>query len=276
MSTKAQIVFSHGNSFTAATYNVMLQALQDRGFEVLALEKFGHNPRYPVTNNWQPMTQELVDFCAKHPPAEGQARYLVGHSMGGILSLMAAAQHPQLAQALVLLDSPVLAGWRAAFVRYGKRTPWLQRYSPGRVSQRRRNEWPDLPAVQRHFASKALFANWHPQALHDYIHHGTRPEPSPTEPQRHTLAFDRKVETDIYNTLPDHVEPLLRRHPLQIPAAYIGGTESREMRQVGLALTRRITQNRIYLLPGGTHLFPMEQPEKSADMVVQALKDMGQ
>ena len=274
MHAPAQIVFSHGNSFPASTYRVMLQALEAQGFEVVAPQKFGHNPRYPVTDNWQHMVQELADFCSQHPVQPGQPRYLVGHSMGGILSLMAAVQQPALAQAVVLLDAPLLAGWRAAFLKYGKRSRWLLRYSPGAVSQRRRNEWPDLQAVHEHFRAKPLFAHWHPQALHDYIHHGTQAAPSAEYPERHTLAFEREVETRIYNTLPDNMGPLLRRQPLQVPVAFIGGSRSREIQQVGLALTRRVTHNRMYFLEGGSHLFPLEQPQATAALVTQAIAGM--
>jgi hypothetical protein len=44
-----RIVFSHGNSFPASTYKVMLGSLRQRGFEVDAVEMYGHDPQYPVT-----------------------------------------------------------------------------------------------------------------------------------------------------------------------------------------------------------------------------------
>lgn len=43
------IVFAHANSFPAATYNLMFRSLRARGFAVKAVDKFGHDPRYPVT-----------------------------------------------------------------------------------------------------------------------------------------------------------------------------------------------------------------------------------
>ena len=46
------IVFSHGNSFPASTYRVMLDSLRARGFTVHAIEKYGHDPAYPVSDNW--------------------------------------------------------------------------------------------------------------------------------------------------------------------------------------------------------------------------------
>ena len=57
MSSSPLIVFSHGNSFPASTYNVMFESLRSRGFRVTAVEKFGHDPRYPVSNNWPTVLQ---------------------------------------------------------------------------------------------------------------------------------------------------------------------------------------------------------------------------
>ena len=43
------IVFSHANSFAASTYGVLFNSLKARGFTVKAIEKFGHDASYPVT-----------------------------------------------------------------------------------------------------------------------------------------------------------------------------------------------------------------------------------
>ncbi len=46
------IVFSHANSFPDSTYGVLFKSLRALGHTVRALEKFGHDPKYPVTSNW--------------------------------------------------------------------------------------------------------------------------------------------------------------------------------------------------------------------------------
>lgn len=58
------IIFSHANSFGASTYRVLFKHLRSRGFKVKAIDKFGHHPDYPVTNNWPHMVQQLADFAA--------------------------------------------------------------------------------------------------------------------------------------------------------------------------------------------------------------------
>ena len=48
------IIFSHGNSFPASTYTSLFRSLRARGHAVRAVEKFGHDPAYPVTSNCAP------------------------------------------------------------------------------------------------------------------------------------------------------------------------------------------------------------------------------
>jgi pimeloyl-ACP methyl ester carboxylesterase len=198
----------------------------------------------------------------------------VGHSLGGYLSLLAASKRPQVAAAVVLIDSPVLTGWRAHSVRVFKATGLIKRVSPGHVSQRRRWQWPSAEAAYQHFASKRVFARWNPEVLRDYIHCGTEPDPetAPTAeaPQPVRLAFRREVETRLYNTLPHHMGAVFERHPIKAPVSFLGGTRSVENRQVGLAATRALTHGRMVWMEG-SHLFPMEQPAQTAQAVLDLL-----
>lgn len=192
--------------------------------------------------------------------------HLVGHSLGGYLSLLVACRRPELAASLVLLDSPVLAGWRAHSVQVMKLTRLIRRVSPGRISRQRRHHWASVDEARAHYAAKSLFARWAPGVLDDYLAAGL--EPAPEGGVR--LAFRREVETRLYDTLPHHLGPLLHRHPPQCPVAFVGGTRSNEVRQVGLAATRAVTRGRIEWIEG-THLYPMEQPAATAQKVLDLL-----
>ncbi len=275
-STKPLIIFSHGNSFPASTYSVLFQSLKSRGYKVQAIEKFGHDPAYPVTSNWPHLVQQLADFTHAQVEKTGQPAFLVGHSLGGYLSLMCAAVHPVLGEqpvrGVVLLDSPVIGGWRATALGVAKRARLVGSVSPGAISRRRRNEWLSKDDVFTHFRSKKAFAQWDEQTLRDYIEHGTHDAALESGNQR-VLSFDREVETSIYNTLPDNLEQLVKRHPLKCPLAFIGGRESPEVKQVGMALTQRLTKGRVMMMDG-THLFPMERPQATAAAVEAALLNM--
>lgn len=264
------IVFSHANSFPAGTYQLLFRSLRARGHTVRAIERFGHDPRYPVTSNWPHLVQQLADFAAPEIQRAGEPAWLVGHSLGGFLSLMAAARHPALGghgvRGVVLVDSPVLGGWRARTLELIKRTQLVGAVSPGRVSRQRRDRWPDADAALAHFQHKRAFAPWDPQCLRDYIAHGTHDEVTPEGTQR-VLTFSREVETAIYNTLPHNLDRILRRHPLRCPVGFLGGTRSLEMQQVGMAMTHRLVGGpaspRLRMVDG-THLFPMERPQDTA------------
>lgn len=264
----ARIIFSHGNSFPAGTYSVLFAHLRQRGFQVHAIDKLGHDPRYPVTNNWPHLVQQLADF-ARANQGQGEPAFLVGHSLGGLLSLMCAALHPELARGVLLIDSPVLGGWKATTLGLAKRTTLVGALSPGRISQKRRNHWPDAASALESFQHKKAFARWDPQVLRDYIEHGTH-----NDGGQRVLSFDRDVETAIYNTLPDNLVTLLKRHPLKRPAAFIGGTHSAEMRQVGHELTHRVVKGRVMMLDG-SHLFPMEKPLATAAAIEASLRNLG-
>src|SRR5690606_24855534 len=120
-------------------------------------------------------------------------------------------------------------------------------------------------AALEHFRHKKAFAKWDAQVLADYIAHGLRDEDGEC-----VLAFDRDIETAIYNTLPHNLDRLLQRHPLRCPVAFIGGLQSAEMQRVGMAMTVKLTQGR-HTLIDGSHLFPMEKPQATAAAIEASL-----
>jgi pimeloyl-ACP methyl ester carboxylesterase len=251
---------------------LLFEAMQARGMAIEAIDQFGHDPRYPVTSNWPHLVQQLIDFARPLVEAAGQPLFFVGHSLGGFLSLMAAAKAPELTCGVLLLDAPVLGGWRATALGMAKRTQLVGTVSPGKVSRRRRNQWSDAAAALAHFQGKGAFAQWHPQVLTDYIETGTQDVLIDGETRR-VLRFEREVETAIYNTLPDNLDAMLRQHPVRCPVAFIGGTRSAEMRQVGMTMTQRVTHGRIMMLDG-SHLFPMEHPQVTAAAIEAALLNL--
>ncbi|MFM2403580.1 MAG: hypothetical protein RL223_1460 [Pseudomonadota bacterium] len=254
------LVFSHANGFPAGTYRRLFETWQTAGWTVHAVAQYGHDPRWPVSSNWPGLRDQLIDHLEQVAP---QGAWLVGHSLGGLLSLLAAARRPDLARGLVLLDSPLITGWRAQTVRLAKLTRLISRVSPGRIAQRRRQHWPDRAAVLAHYAAKPVFAAWAPGLLEDYLDCGLQPAPDGGV----RLAFERTVETRIYDTLPHHIGALLRRHPLRVPFGFIAGTASQEMRQAGTAASRQLAGPH-YREIEGSHLFPMERPDATAAEVL--------
>ncbi|GJI97255.1 alpha/beta hydrolase [Duganella caerulea] len=266
--SKPKLHFAHANSYPAGVYRQYFELLAD-DFDIQALDMHGHSPRYPVSDGWPALVDEYIN--------ELTSRYdepviLVGHSLGGMLSLMVAHARPDLVRCVVMLDAPVVAGWRALFWRLIKMSGNANRVPPAKFSIRRRNVWPDARAAYQHFAGKDLFAAWAPGVLEDYMASGLKPHPEGVQ-----LRFTREVETSIYASLPHHLPKLVRgRFPA--PIGFIGGTDSWETSQSGLGHTQALVGKHFRIVPGG-HLFPMESPALAAqatrEMIAGLLSDSG-
>jgi len=261
--TKPKIHFSHANSYPSGTYRQFFEFLS-RDFEIQALDMHAHNPAYPVRDGWHTLVQELIDDLLKRYT---QPVILVGHSLGGILSLMAAAARPDLVRCVVMLDSPVVAGWRAFAWRVFKRFSFADRFSPARFSVKRRNVWSSKDEAMRHFASKEIFAAWAPGVLDDYLNAGLIPHPEGVQ-----LRFSRETETAVYRSLPHHIGNLVEGE-FPVPVGYIAGHRSEENRQAGLDATRALVGRHFRTMFGG-HLFPMESPQLTAQLVSDLIFQM--
>jgi hypothetical protein len=55
---------------------------------------------------------------------------------------------------VVVLDSPIVAGWRAFLLRIFKAFDLDKKVSPARFAEKRRHIWKDKEAAYQHFAAK--------------------------------------------------------------------------------------------------------------------------
>jgi pimeloyl-ACP methyl ester carboxylesterase len=247
--------FTHGNSYPSGAYGRLLGLLR-RDYDVRLTDMLGHDPRFPVNDNWASLVDKLIEQLESH----GRPAILVGHSLGGAVSLLAAWRRPDLARCVVMLDSPVVAGWRAHAWRVLKALGLGRHLSPGRIAERRRDTWPSRAAAYEHFAAKPMFQAWAPGALDDYLEHGLVPDTGGGV----RLRFERDVEAAIYASLPHDMGKLLRA-PFPVPVGFVAGTRSNELRQAGLAATRKLVGAHFVTIEG-THLYPMENPQLTAQL----------
>ncbi|WP_296654979.1 alpha/beta hydrolase [Paraburkholderia sp.] len=263
---KNVIHFSHANGFPASTYRTLFAELGD-GHALRYIERIGHDTRFPVTRDWPHLVEQLLEDIERnyeHPV------WLVGHSLGGYLSLMAALRRPQWVRGVVMLDSPVIAGWRSSMLRMSQWAGLDEHLSPAAATRNRRTSWGSRDEAWQHFHAKPAFARWDERVLSDYVDFGI---PQTAADGTRTLAFDRRTEYLIYRTLP-HTLGTRLVHGSPVPVGFIAGTKSREIRQVGLDATRRVAGERFEWIEG-SHLYPMERPIETARAVQRLLYAMG-
>lgn len=248
------IQFAHANGFPAGTYGKLFSFLNGE-FEVRFIDRHGHDSRFPVTDGWRELRDELIESVR----AAGEPVVGVGHSLGGVLHFLAAVKYPELYRGLILLDAPIISRLSSHGLRVLKISGLIDRFSPARMTTVRRNRWLSREDAYDHFRSKSKFAAFDDDVLRDYVTHGLIETPRGFE-----LFFSPRIETKIYRTIPHHLPAF--RGKLSIPASYIGGSDSREGRLARLSFMKKHFPVDYYEVDG-THLFPLEAPEITANLI---------
>lgn len=244
--------FSHANGFPAGSYKTLFSYLED-DFQVGAIERFSHHHRYPVSNNWNHLVAQLIDELES---SYSQPVYAVGHSLGGVLSLIVAAQRPDLVKGLIMLDAPFITNIEAYGINLIKRLGLMDKITPAGRTLGRQEHWPSTEHAFAYFRNKRLFRSFDERCLHDYIHHGT----VESKDGKRQLYFDAATEIEIYRTIPDNLH---RTSRLSMPGTVIAGKSSDVFKkQHGSKMQRQLGMNVEWV--DGSHMFPLEQPELTA------------
>jgi pimeloyl-ACP methyl ester carboxylesterase len=235
-----------------------------RHYRIGAIEAIGTDPRYPPTEGWPLLVEQLI--AALERDWRGEPVFGVGHSLGGYLTYLAAARRPELFRAIVLMDAPVIGAVRGRLLGASKRIGIVDRVTPAGATRDRRAEWQSRAQAKAHFRTRTLFRHFTEQCLEDYVQHALAGK----EPHLR-LTIDPAIEYQIYRTIPHDMAKQLRH--LHVPAGFIGGTHSAVVRRVGMSLLggRRFPKRRV---PGG-HLFPFEHPREAAAAVDAVLRELG-
>jgi pimeloyl-ACP methyl ester carboxylesterase len=257
---KPDIQFAHANGFPSRTYSKLFSLLQN-DFEISFLERHAHNPKFPVDHNWDSLRDELQEEIESR---NSQPIIGIGHSLGGILHYLVAAKKPELYSQIILLDAPIISPASSFALRIAKKTRLIERFSPSYITRGRRNFWETREEAFRHFKAKGKFAAFDEDVLRDYVEHGL------TEIENgFSLFFKPEIEAKIYDNVP-HSLPKISRN-VTVPITYIGGTNSREGKLAGANSMKRLPNLQFQTIEG-SHLFPFEDPEATANLILKNLK----
>lgn len=260
---KELIHFAHGNGFPAPCYRQLLNHLEVH-FNCCYIDKIGHNPQFPVTENWSFLVEEIITSVKQQA---SQPVIAVGHSFGGVLSLFAAIRQPHLFKTVIMLDSPLIGWFKSSVVQIAKSLNLIDRLTPAHRTRGRRQRWQSKEQVFDYLKSRELFKTFTDECLHDYIKYGLEQ----TVEGDYKLRFDRHIEYLIYRTIPHDLSPY--KNKLVTPTALLYGDKSTVVDQFDIRYMKKkfaIANYKIH----GTHMFPMESPFEVAEkitMIVNAI-----
>ncbi len=250
------IQFSHANGFPAKTYSYFFECLLP--LEVNYVNQFAHEG-YEVKHSWEHMTEELIESIESHAkePVIG-----IGHSFGATLTLIASQQRPELFKQVILMDPPLFLSYKKHFIRVAKALNIQGRLLPeARKTRVRKSQFTSKQEAYDYYKTKALFDDFHPKSFDAYIEHGIKGNDTGFE-----LAFSPKVEYKIFKSIPGRFE----HKKTTVPTSLIYSNKYSVLERPDLAaIEKSFPEIEMKEFKGG-HLFPLEQPERVAEM----LKDM--
>ena len=220
-----------------------------RNFRVLAMDMSGmgdsdHRSDYP----FQYAAGDIVNLllaCAEQPVIA------VGHSYGGVRLLKACADHPELFERLIILDS---------YLYFPDRTP------PHDPSKSVRRYYPDLPTAMGRYRLVPEQPHFEPAVLTHIARHSLR-----EEPEGWCWKFDPSLPTGVAHEIPAaELLPQVQR-PVQVVYGGASAVVSREHAERTVALLPRAV-GPIELAKAHHHMM-IDQPLELTALLQRLLAD---
>ena len=283
----APLHFAHANGYPPRTYTPLLERLAEH-YRIVAMRarplwepvtsgdlasvtsgdvKSAASGDSPVAapdalspaafRDWTPLTADLLRFLDERRAAGLTFPLIgVGHSLGGVSTLDAALQRPELFRALILID-PVIFRQRFLWLwevlkglGLGDR---LHPLIPGTL--RRRRVFASVDEMFARYRRAPVFSRIDDRGLRAYVEALVRPRPD----GQVELTYPPEWEAAIYRHGPLNLWARLPQ--LKLPVLVVYGADSDTFRgPAARKLQRLLPQARLQPIPATGHLVPLEQP----------------
>ena len=259
------IVFLHGTGFHGLAYRSLLEPFSaETGSHIIALDLRGHGqsrlPARPETlKSWAPLRDDVLEFLDAHIDAPV---VLSGHSLGGGVSLMAAAQAGGKVRGVAAFDPvtlPLIA--RMALKTAGGRAYAKRRLSLARSAGRRRADFDSTDAVFESYQGRGAFRDITDAALRDYIDGAFVKSPGGV-----TLRCRPLWEQATFVAQGQNLFDAARNSPQNTRIVY-AGKRSPTFRSQRHKMTKIMGKTRVSFEPDRSHFFPLEDPDFTRDIL---------
>ena len=267
----ASLVFLHATGFPSKCYLPFLSALSTAlsNAPVFYPDPFlGNSPPFRPDGTWDPLVQQalqIVDTASSSPSSNGRVT-LVGHSMGGMVALAAAALRPSVVETVVVLDPPYFSWRRRLAFRVLREFHLLDRLSPVSVAAaKRRDAFPSRSDAAVQWSKRSLFKSFDPECFNLYVEHGLVDLP---DNKGVTLAIPKDLEKAVFDSVQT-------RDPTAAEAAvkgfYVFSAQRGTTSEADLQENRRYFPGLTFVEEPGSHLFPLEKPLRTAERVASLI-----
>ena len=255
------------NGFPPQTYRPMLRSL--RGFRCVCLPPralWGDQQPPSEYRDWRTEADDLLAGLDRYDFDDVIA---VGHSLGGVVSMLALLKAPERFKALVMLDPPILSPDLLTMIRAAWEQDLVDEIPMVRMARRRRQFFASGRAAFARFRGKRVFADWSDESLWLYVEHGLRRR---AEGGGFELRWSIDWEAHYFATVYQGIWEELPKLNGLAPSLFIRGedsdTFSREAYHRAQALAPLAN---FELMRGRGHLFPLAAPVETAGLIMDWL-----
>lgn len=266
---KPALHFTHANGIPSASYQKLFHFLK-KDFDVKAIPMIGLDPDYPVEYRWDALVEQVISDIEQQFPQ--QTVIGLGHSFGSLLTLMAAYKKPQLFSQVIIMDPPFVIGSKAflfeALQKLGSKS--IEKLTPAAVTLKRRDHWESVEHATQALRPNRIFKDFDEQCFADFVACGLKIDQKRSGV---TLTIPKHTEAQIFRTVPAWWWRTPRKAP-DLPIHVVTAKNSHFYKQ-GLPQGMKKTYGINYSVVEGGHMFPLEQPEQTAQFVQSLIAKQG-
>ncbi len=243
------VLLSHSLVCDGEMFAYQARALAEAGFRVLNVDTRGHGRSgYPEAERWT-LEEMVEDFVTLLDRLGVEAVHWVGLSLGGMLGLRMALQHPERVRSLVLMNTTGQAEPPESRQRYLGMVQALRAHGPQAVVE---------PVLQLFFApvtfetKPELVARW----------------------REKILAIDREGVARAAEATFTRTDLSDRLGEVQAPALVITGEFDRARPRPESEFLAQKLNAPLEVIPAAAHLTALEQPEGTTEAILSFLRSV--
>ncbi len=258
------IHFLPGTAFACRIYLPYLSRLAEH-FDIFIHDFHGHGESDKgdgVFCGWQKCVQWAADVMDEHQLSQQYEQIIgMGHSYGGCMTFILAAERPDLFTHLFLTDPFMVPEKDEAMYR--------QMIAPLVEKTHQKNPlFENEETVRNYLKGRFMFMNWHEEAVQAYLDHNMNRLPD----GRFELKCAPSIEAGVYDNVVESLWPSVAKVPH--PTRILSGKQSVPHFREGAQIAAQTRDNIDVFETAGSHSFMQERPQEVFEYSLELISEL--
>ena len=259
------IHFAHANGYPPEAYRQLMDPLTKQYKVIGMLQRpLWHNADYNVVQDWRKLADDMICFFDNQAIKNVIS---IGHSMGGVVSVLAAHKRPDLFAKIILIE-PVIFTKLLTTINSLMPMSLRKKYVPvAKIALNRRDHWPTEQDIFDSYRKKKIFSLMSDEAIWDWIKAGIVID----QKGGVKLRFTKEWEAHIYATVTNILTEL---DNLKVPFYIMRGEKTNVISDAAWKkLHKKHPEHQLIDYKNTTHLLPLEKPALVASDILKIINN---